>query len=69
MWRNIEIKGGLKNKCVIDPQRKNFRRERLVSTQTGNYAHKVGRHKLRIEEYEKETKISEIKNIHIVSKM
>lgn len=50
----IEIKGGLKSKCVRYPQRKTFRKEGIISTQTGNCAHKVGRYKLRIDGYEKE---------------
>lgn len=52
----------------MGPQRKNFKRERIVSSQTGNYAHQRGRHKLRIDKFEKET-IENLRNVKVINKM
>lgn len=52
----------------MGPQRKDFKRERRVSSQTGNYAHKMGRHKLRIDKFEKET-IENLRNVKVINKM
>ena len=48
----------------MGPQRKDFKRERIVSSQTENYAHKMGRHKLRIDKFEKET-IENLRNVKV----
>ena len=52
----------------MGPQRKNFKRERIVSSQTGSYAHKMGRYKLRIDKFEKET-IENLRNVKVINKM
>ena len=52
----------------MGPQRKDFKRERRVSSQTGNYAHKMCRHKLRIDKFEKET-IENLRNVKVINKM
>lgn len=64
----MALRGGLKNKYVTGPQRKNFKRERIVSSQTGNYTHQRGRHKLRIDKFEKEA-TENLRNVKVINKM
>ena len=52
----------------MGPQRKNFKRERIVSSQTGSYAHKMFRYKLRRDKFEKET-IENLRNVKVINKM